>query len=338
MNADLRRKFIWSLGGAILLYAALALWSDWRDLGAALRGFAWSWLPFVLLATLINYGLRAARWHWYLGLVGAHISRWDSTRIFGVGMLMVLTPGKVGELLMCYMVKHVSGAPMSSTAPVLIVQRVVDAIAMLLLAGVGLVAFPEPRARMVAVFLLAIFAVGIVVIQVRPLALRVLSFTRHLPGLKRFSHNLLTSYESSYLLFQPRTLTIGLLIGLVCWGVEGAAFGLVLAGFGVPLSEQVVGMAIFVFNISTVIGAVTAMPGGLGGFEGSAVFWGSRLFDLDRATATAAAMVIRFATLWFGAAIGAVSFFLWSGLLAGSDTAVILTKSKQPVTDDGDVQ
>lgn len=334
MNADLRHKFVWSLGGAILLYAALALWSDWRELGAALRSFAWPWLPIVLLATLTNYGLRALRWHWYLSLVGARISRWNSTRIFGIGMLMVLTPGKVGELLMCYMVKNVSGAPMSSTAPVLIVQRVVDAIAMLLLAGVGLVAFPEPRARIVAAILLATFTVGIIVIQIRPLALRVLSLTQHLPGLKRFSRGLSASYESSYLLFLPRNLTIGLLIGLVCWGVEGAAFGLVLAGFGVPLTEQVVGMAVFVFNISTVIGAVTAMPGGLGGFEGSALFWGNRLFELDRATATAAAMVIRFATLWFGAAIGAVSLFLWSGLLAGSDTAIITTERQREITDD----
>ena len=80
-------------------------------------------------------------------------------------------------------------------------------------------------------------------------------------------------------------------------------------------------MAVFIFNISTVIGALFAMPGGLGGFEGSAFFWVIRLFAMPGATATAAALLIRFCTLWLGVGIGVVSFVLWSHLLAGAEKA-----------------
>jgi uncharacterized protein (TIRG00374 family) len=318
MSPDLRKKLIWSLVGALLLYIVLALWSDWQELAAALRSFPWQWLPLIVALALINYVLRVFRWHWWLELVGVRISRWDSARIFGVGSLMVMTPGKVGELLKSYMVKNVAGTPMSTTAPVIVAERVIDGIAMLLLASVGLIAFPEPRAQLVAVVLLVLFTAGIVVIQIRPLALRALGFAHRLPVVHKFSDGLLAVYDSSYAIFRPLPLFVALTIGIVCWGTSGLAFGLVLVGFGAPLTWQTLFMAIFIFNISTVIGALFAMPGGLGGFEGSAVFWTIRLFGMTTATATAAALLIRFCTLWLGVSIGVVSFMLWPDLLAGA--------------------
>lgn len=311
---------MWSLGAAILLYGVLALWSDWSELAAALRSFPWQWLPVIIGFTLVNYVLRVFRWHWTLGLVGVRISRWDSGRIFGVGMLMVMTPGKVGELLKSYMVKTVTTTPMSTTAPLIVAERVIDGIAMLVLAGIGLIAFPEPRARAVAVVVLSIFLAGIIAIQIRPLALKLLGLAHRMPVVHRFSDSLYAIYESAYIVFKPRNLTIALLIGLVAWAAEGVAFGIVLIGFGAPVTLQTILMAIFIFNISTVIGAVTAMPGGVGGFEGSTIFWTTRLFGMDPATATAAALLVRFCTLWLGVGIGAVCFLIWPDLLAGAES------------------
>jgi len=321
MSPDLRKKLIWSLVGALLLYVVIALLSDWQELTAALRSFPWQWLPLIVGLALINYVVRVFRWHWWLGLVGVRIARSDSARIFGVGSLMVMTPGKVGELLKSYMVKNVTGAPMSSTAPVIVSERVIDGIAMLLLASIGLAAFPEPRAQAVAVVLLVAFAVGIAVIQYRPLALKVLALAHRVPVVHKFADSLLAIYDSSYTIFRPRHLLWALFLGIICWGTSGLAFGIVLVGFGAPLTWQTLFMAVFIFNISTVIGAVFAMPGGLGGFEGSAVFWVIRLFGMPAATATAAALLIRFCTLWLGVGIGVVSFLLWSNLLAGASEA-----------------
>lgn len=320
MNQDLRRKLILSLVGALILYIVLVLWSDIRSVQSALQSFPWQWFPFVLALALINYFVRMMRWHWWLGLVGAKVSWWDSSRIFGIGSLMMMTPGKVGELLKAYMVKNVNGAPMSLTAPIIVSERVIDGIAMLLLAGIGLIAFPEPRAQSVAVLLLAAFIVGIIVIQIRPLALRVLAFAHRVPIIRRFSDQLYTLYDSSYMLFRPVPLLLALAMGVLAWGTSGLAFGVALVGFGAELSWQTFFMAVFIFNISTVIGAVVALPGGLGGFEGSAVFWVVRLFGMSAATATAAALVIRFCTLWLSVGIGFVSFLLWHDLLAGAES------------------
>lgn len=321
MSADLRHKLIFSLILALLIYVALALWSDWRALKQALTEFPWAWLPAVIGLTLVNYVGRLLKWQWYLRVVKVDISSRDSARIFGVGMLMVMTPGKAGEFLKSYMVKNVTGAPMSTTAPIVLAERITDGLAMLILASVGLFAFPHQAARTVALVVFSIFVAGIAVIQYRPLALYFLGWGKRLPVVKKFAGSLYRLYESAYILFSPRILIVALLVGMVNWGAEGLAYFLVLHGFGVPFAWQNVLLGVFIFNISTVIGAVLALPGGLGGVEGSLVGLSSQIFGLTVPVATAAALLIRFCTLWMGVGIGVVSILLWHDLLAGAEKA-----------------
>ncbi len=319
MSNDLGRKLIYSLVGALLIYIVLALWSDWSQLRAALIDFPWLWLPVVILLTLVNYGGRLIKWQWYLRLLGVPISAGDSTRIFGIGMLMVMTPGKAGEFLKSYMVRNVTGTPMSVTAPAVLGERLTDGLAMLVLASIGLFAFPYPTARWAAVVAFTGALAIITIIQIRPLALGLLGLGSRLPVIKRFAANLLAFYESSYLIFHPRNLLIALGIGIVSWAAEGMAYYLVLVGFGAQPGLETSFIALFIFCISTVIGALIAMPGGLGGVEGSLVFLSSNLLLLERAPATAAALLVRFCTLWMGVAFGVISFALWSHLLAGAE-------------------
>lgn len=321
MGNDLRRKILLSFVFALLVYMGLALWSDWQELTQALTDFPWSWLPLVVGLTLVNYVGRLLKWQWYLQLLGIKITRSDSARIFGIGMLMVMTPGKAGEFLKSYMVRNITGTPMSVTAPVIFAERMTDGMAMLLLASAGLFAFGDTTARSVAALVLATSLVTIVIIQIRPLALRLLEVGKHLPIVKRFADHFFSFYESSYLIFRPRHLLISLGIGIVSWAAEGIAYYLVLVGFGAPASRQTLLIAVFIFCISTVIGALFATPGGLGGVEGSLVALSVRLLMLPTALATAAALLIRFCTLWLGVTIGVISFLLWPQLLAGSDLA-----------------
>lgn len=318
MSPDLRRKFLYSLIAALLIYIALALYSDWGQLTSELQAFPLAYLVPVLLLTLVNYVGRCLRWHWYLRLLGSPIRLWDSVRTFGVGMLMVMTPGKAGEFLKPYMVKNVTGTPMSVTAPVILAERMLDGMAMLMLAAVGLFVFPNTTARIVAALVLSVFVVFVVVVQVRPLALWAIGIGERLPVVKKFASQLHTFYESARIVFGLRNLLIGLTVGAICWAAEGMAFYVVLLGFGAPAGLDTMMVAVFIFCISTVIGAAVAMPGGLGGVEGSLVALTVQVLAFSTAQATAAALLIRFCTLWFGVLLGVISFFLWPGLLAGA--------------------
>ncbi|HRJ40903.1 MAG: YbhN family protein [Caldilineaceae bacterium] len=319
MTSDLRRKFLWSLLLAFLVYIGLILYADWQALRAVLSDFPWRWLPAILGLTLLNYGGRLIKWHWYLGLVGVRISFWESARIFGIGFLMVLTPGKVGEFFKSVMVRNLTGAPVAQTAPVVLAERMTDGLAMLLLAGVGLFAFADATARLAAAAALLGIVGVIVVVQIRPLALWLLRIGEGLPVVRRFAHSLAQLYESSYTLFRPANLLIAVGIGVVSWLGEGLAYFLVVRGMGAEATIGAALIAIFIFSISSIIGAVVATPGGLGGTEGSLVALSEQLLGLARTPASAGALLVRFATLWFGVALGIVSFALWPHLLTGSE-------------------
>lgn len=321
MSSDLRRKIVYSLILALLVYVGLALYSDWYELRAALSEFPWHWLSLVIALTLVNYIGRMLRWHWYLRTLNVPIALRDSARVFGVGMLMVMTPGKAGEFLKSYMVKNVSGTPMSRTAPVVLAERATDAAAMVLLATVGLLTFSDTRARLIALAVFAAFLLFVGLVQSRPIALRILGQGERVPFVRRFVHTLHAFYESCYIIFGPRNLAISLVVGMLCWGAEGIAYFIVLIGFGVEPTAGAMMTSVFIFTISTVIGAVLALPGGLGGVEGSLVALSRRLFGLSTAAATGAALLTRFCTLWLGVSIGVVSFLLWPQLLAGADEA-----------------
>ena len=86
---------------------------------------------------------------------------------------------------------------------------------------------------------------------------------------------------------------------------------LILIGLGVSPGWTTLSAAVFVLAFSTVIGAITALPGGLGAAEASIAGMLVFILDLSKDTAAAATILIRFATLWFAVGLGLV-VWMWS--------------------------
>lgn len=312
-------QFLWSLLLALIVFMALVLYGDWRQLSARLADFPWVWLPPALGLTLVNFGVRLLKWFWYLRLIDTPISFDQSARIFGVSFLMMMTPGKVGEFLRAFMVRNVSGVPVSVVAPVVLAERMTDGLAMIMLAGIGLLAVDDPAIRAAAVLALVGIVAIIVAIQIRPLAMACLAIGHRIPVVNRIADKLAAFYESSYHIFKPKYLLISVLVGLVSWASQGLAFYLVMLGFGVAAGFDTMLASVSIFNISAVVGAVVATPGGLGGVEGSLAALSSQILMLTRSEAAAAALLIRFITLWFAVAIGLVCLALWPHLLTSRE-------------------
>lgn len=312
---------MWGVAAGAAVYVALGIYGDFRSLAAVLRDFPWRIFPVVLLLTLGNYAGRLLKWHFYLRLVGSDIHPADSARVFGVGMTMVLTPGKAGEILKAYMVRNVAGTPMRLTTPAVLAERLTDGLAMLLLAGLGLLAFGDAQMMRLIGLGGAVAVAGILLIQVRPIALFLLGLGTRLPLVRSYAAHMRDFYESSYLLLRPRTLGVAVAIGTVSWAMEGLAYYLVLRGVGLEPTGRMAAGAIFVFSASAIFGALVATPGGLGGTEAALVGLTQRFLDLGRTPASAASVIIRLATLWFGVAIGLVCFALWPQLLVAPPAA-----------------
>ncbi|RMF30532.1 MAG: TIGR00374 family protein [Chloroflexi bacterium] len=172
----------------------------------------------------------------------------------------------------------------------------------LLLASAGILIYPAYRPLFA--FVLGVLGAGVLLIQVRPLALRGLMLLERLPLVARFGHSLRAFYESSFRLLRLRPLLLAVGLGTVSWAGEGVAFYLVLIGLGLPPSPTLLFQAVFILAFSTIVGAVSTLPGGLGAAEVSLGAMLQLLVGLERGLAGTATLMIRLGTLWFGVLLG----------------------------------
>ena len=303
-----------------LVIAALSMFTDISQVGTSLATFRWSALWAVIGWTILNYVLRWLKWDYYLRRLGmgAGVSHADSGLLFTSGMVMAVTPGKVGEVFKSYLLKRVNGTPISASAPIVLAERLTDGLGMLVLMAVGLNLYPPARPLFWA--LLVAGVVGVFALQYRPLVLWLMDQMERLPLLKRFGPYARSFYESSFALLSWRLLLVSTLLSIISWGGECVAFYYVLTGLGVAPSFDLLLIATFVFAASTLFGLVSFLPGGIGTSEASsAALLVALVPGIDLAIATAATIIIRFCTLWFGVSLGVLALLIFERRYRASD-------------------
>ena len=312
-RASLTRKLLTGLVFGFLVLLGLALLSDVRQVGAQVRAFRWAYLPAILGLTLLNYLLRGVKFHYYLLQIGARLPLRESFRIFVAGFPLAVTPGKAGEALKGVWIEQKSSIPAARGVAVVVAERVSDGLAVLLLSTLGVVAYPQywPAFALILGALLLVILVS----QIRPLAEKLLDFGERLPLVRRFVHHLREFYEGSFTLFRPQATLLAVALGTVSWLGEGLGFYLVLRGLGLPSAGETLSLAVFILAFSTVVGAASALPGGLGAAEASIAGMLVLLLGLPESQAAAATLLIRFATLWFGVSLGLLVWLFGRDLL-----------------------
>ena len=297
---------------AVVVLSALVLFAETRDLGAALRGFDWWLAPPALALTLWNYGLRFLKWQFYLGRIGVRGMRWPTSLVvFLSAFSMSVTPGKVGEVIKAVHLRRLAGTPVSQTTAVIAAERITDGLAMLLLASAGAVQFAFGCGLLAAVS--AVAGVALLLLR-RPGRLRAL--VERLPALPVIGRP--AAHADAFLgvtgsLLAPRPLATATAFGAVAWLGECGALFLVLVGLDQQPSFRLFLVAMFVLAVSTLAGAVSLVPGGLGVAEASVAGMLLALLADDgitRGTAAAATLLIRFGTLWFAVLLGIVALAL----------------------------
>jgi len=282
----------------LVVVAGLLVFADVSKVGAILDQFNWALLPFILTLTLLDYLLRFMRWSYFLKLREASLSLKDSASIFFSGLAMAITPGKIGETIKAYLVKQLTGVPMSKTLPVVVVERLTDLIAVTLLAAIGAIYFQYGIMAMTLI-LLVIFAF-VLVVQWRNLSLWIIDKMTALPLVRRYRESIEHFYKGSCDLLRIHRLTFAIAISMVAWGSECLGLYIVYYGLGYPQSFL---LSSFVFSFSSIAGAISMLPGGLGVTEASMTKIMAAA-GIERSVAVSAILLIRFCTLWFGFLVG----------------------------------
>ena len=296
-------RWLWLVIAAVIGVAAISVIGDIRHLGERLSGFAWSAFIAALALALTNYVLRFVRWQIYLRRQEVSIPPASSAIVFGAGLSLSITPAKLGELVKSFLLREMHDIPAPKTAPIVVAERVSDLIALLLLAVIGVAAYGVDPTLVIGAGGLIMF--GLVLLAwprpTRALIDLVTSPAR-LQRLRVPFHETLVGLSA---LCRPGPLALATLIAVPAWGCECVGFALVCGAF--PGVHVDLGLATVIYAGTTIAGALSFLPGGLGVTEGAmtlALVSGSA--RLDPSTAVAATLLTRLATLWFAVLIGVI--------------------------------
>ena len=273
------RRLVGAMLLAVAIYGALVLYRGVGSIADRLHTYAWSTFALACGLALANYLLRFLKWEYYLAVLGVRgVPKLESLLTFLSGFVLTITPGKVGEVFKSLILFQTRKVPVVRTAPIVVAERVTDLIAVILLISIGSLSFPGGlvwggRRRR--------GGVGRLGARAAPKLAQALDGLRDLTA--------------------PRRLVWPTLLSVAAWGLEGLGLWVILRGFG---EAPEVTLAVFFYATATLAGALVPVPGGLGVTEKLLEEQLARLGHVPSATATASMLLVRFATLWFGVALG----------------------------------
>ena len=237
-----------------------------------------------------------------LGRLGVHIPHRANLWVYLCGLAMVISPAKAGEVVKPYLVRVLTGAPLERTIPALVAERVTDGLAVVMLATVGVAPFAPDRADVVF-FAVGVLALGFAVLLSKRLSLAILALLRRIPMIGAVGEKLEDAYLAMRECLSPIPLLVTVGMSLVAWWAECVGLWLVFRGMDVHTSLET---STFLYAFSTTAGGFS--PGGLGVTDVALIELGQALVKgLTEGQATAASLLIRIATLWFGVVLGSVA-------------------------------
>jgi glycosyltransferase 2 family protein len=286
---------------AFALWCGFALRGDLLQLSPTVLMRAW---PMILLATLLsllNYALRIIRWRFYLARLGHRVAPWFAALTFTAGFAYTVSPGKVGEMARArYYVS--SGIPLSDVAAVFFGERLLDLVVMVVLAALLLTtASGYQGAVYAAAGLVIVVLIALAATPWPALAERMLGWSFVPKPLHRGLAGIASALSSTRRLLLPGALSIGFLLGLVAWALEGLGFGVLSSMFSLPHLPWAT--AIGIYGVAVLIGGLSLLPGGLGSTEAvMTALLATQGYPLSQAVVIT--LTCRLVTLWFAVVLG----------------------------------
>jgi uncharacterized protein (TIRG00374 family) len=236
-----------------------------------------------------------------------------------IGFSLTMTPGKIGEVYKCYLVERTNGTPIARTAPIVLVEKMMDAVAFSFLAVVAAALLPAAadsiesslRTLIIIAGLLLVAAVALRHISLDALGPLLLRTVGRLPLGRRLANLVVVMLSSSADLLRLPVLGKGVLLSLAARTCDGLALTWCAWALGIAL--PVLG-GVLALNSAGALGGLSMLPGGIGVVEASMSVVLSR-FGATAGAALAATLAVRLLTLWVWVAIG-LTLLIRSGLAA----------------------
>ena len=218
------------------------------------------------------------------------------------GFAFTTTPGKAGEALRSVFLEKYGVRIWHSVACVL-TERIIDLICVAVLAALGIALFPG----FLWVVGSVMFVCCLCIAAARSGYLRGWwARVMRLPADSKFAKHaefLADKWRQIQNLWTPRIVAGGVAVGLAAWGAEAIGLAVIVAELG---HEAPLVAVVAIYSLSMLAGALSMMPGGLGGAEASMTLLLTTV-GMSLPEAVSATLICRAATLWFAVGLGAIA-------------------------------
>ena len=317
------------VGLAVGLIAVFLRNAELVEVWAAVKSARADFLGLSVALTVLTFVIRAERWQYLLGPLGpTRFSQVFRTTVIGFAASAVL-PARAGEVIRPYLLARQEGLSATATFATILVERVIDLVAVLLLLLAFLLWFdPGVEARDSVVFSAIRFG-GLLMAPVAVAALLLMYFMAGHPErlqawLLKAEHVLparvaatlarvaRTFAEGFAVVRRPERLAAAVAWSVVLWIAIAAGIWAVAVAFGIQMPFT----GGWLMLAPLVVGVAVPTPGGVGGFHEAFRLGATSFFGADNNTAVGAAIVLHAISVGPVTLAGMV-FFVQDGLKLG---------------------
>ena len=291
-----------------LLTAGLLVWflrhANLADVWRQVQRARMDLLGLAVVVVMATYWARAVRWHYLLSPIGPTRFRTVfRTTIIGFAALGLL-PARAGDVLRPYLLSRQEGLSLTATFATIVIERVIDLIAVLALMALYLAVAADTSSMSPALLrsvivsasvatALAVFLSGVLwLIASHPERIGGLVQTadRVLPhALAKRLARMARSFSGGLAVARrPRELVLAVAWSFGIWVLGAAEAWLVTLAFGMSLPFA----GAFLLQALLVIGVAVPTPGGVGSYHEAYRFGMTTFFGASNANAIAAAIVV----------------------------------------------
>ena len=296
------KKFLIILIGSIIVYSLFLILSDFSKLSEEILDFEIMYLPLILILVPLGWLALYFRWTILVKNSGYILPHKKNFQIFLSGFPLSITPGKVGELLKCELLKENFNIPRKITAPIILVERLYNAVGIVIISSLGIWYFDFSG----TVILIASCAlIGIfIALRSKSLFSSLINKTSKIKYLSKFSDSFSDSYEVINHSIKPKIFIISSLLSAIYWILESIAVYFVFKSFGIDFLELY--NVVLAYTSSIILGVASFVPGGIGVSEGTLISLLS-IHGLSLSTAITLTLFIRMFTLWYSVFVGFIA-------------------------------
>ena len=287
----------------VMVYVIIIFYSDTSIL---YKSFSSANLEQILIGIgLFSLGalIRSFRWILMLRYMKIKIPLKENIMIYFTGYTFALTPGKLGEGMRSKYLKDHYNIPIEKSLPTVFSERYYDVI--------GVISIIFITTGFVDQNVIVYLSLGLLVFFYfaarKKNATKILSTIKKIKRLTNLTQKTLTVVETLEVLLKPKIFLKSSIITVISWGFEALGLYFVFRSFDIDLG---VANACSLYVITSFIGAVSLLPGGVGSSEGSLL--GLLLLDgFSYTQVLGPVLITRFLALWYMIIIGIVFTFIY---------------------------